>query len=185
MKHSRKWYFVLGPMILVMLIIGIGRGIAKMQIERRKTTTIGQSQNMITKGLTLKIFLTDKRYSADKMIPLYCCLCNVEKQSVILDGRMIEGAHIQMTIRTPDHKSVYWPGVLAKVPRPERRDFVTIQPGFIYGRTIAVPVKAFGNKASGKYDIEVEFEAWEKGQEYGLKTWTGDLKANTVTAEVH
>ena len=139
------------------------------------------------RGLSCELLLPRKRFNQADHITFYVLLTNVGTQAVVLDGRMVAGVHFALELTAPKGEGVTWPTDRnVDLVRPRREDFVTIPPGFAYGRVVMLQAneEVSTEHSLGEYRAVARFGAWEQGTNLSLHAWTGGLRSNEVQFEI-
>jgi len=110
-------------------------------------------------------------------------------RDIVVDGALALWSHVHVEIRDDQGRNVPHLDsgtcvVVAEPGRPER--FAHIAPGHLYGRELTKKrgMWRVRMKQPGPYRVRVLFYSDSKGEEWGLKAWTGTLKSNWVEVTV-
>jgi hypothetical protein len=128
-------------------------------------------------GVSCRLYLPVEEVGANGTLSVYFLVANQGARPVVLDGRLDEGGHIVLLFATPSAKVTLWPSQRGTIVRAKQHDFITIEPGFVHGRVLQVPVRELAGGQSGRYRLLGLLDEWEDGRRVGLHAWTGQIRA--------
>ena len=165
-------------------------GCSNVRKERPERPEAQGSVERTSGGLSCDVWLPRARVTPSEAIVVYFLLANTGARSAVLDGRLNIGTQLTFDIWTPEGRVIWWPRERGRLARPKVEDFVSIPSGFLYGRTVLIPVEDINEASPGRYGLVAKFAVWERSpvggsaKEVGLEGWTGTVRSGKAEFEI-
>lgn len=158
--------------VRIIAIYAVILSLAYLGCQTSKRISIKDEQRS---PIHLQLNINKKYYDRNDEIILYIIVMNVSNNPIFLDGRMFEFAHIYLKIYDNRNREIKFSEIRAFLMPPKREEYYLLRPGHFIGLKYVKKIEDLNIKKTGYYKIEVHFQAWEDGNEYGLDAWTGNI----------